>query len=513
MEKQSTGIKRLVCIDVGSGALDMLAVETDGVRMRVIDTLRRSVALGRDSFSAGAIESGTIQATCQILNGFKQLMMEYGIDQCRVVATSAIREARNRDLVLDQIRLATGFEVNVLTNAQERFLTFKGLDEGVPDYRRMRREGMLLVDVGYGSTEISAMRGGELVLSRNVRLGALRLWELLSSIAGTNAHYPELLEDFIISNLDHIRAMVRLKDIVHCVVLSGEADQLLKLAGGRVTRKRFNQLYLDMKHMTPEQMQRSYQVRPDRAEILLPTMMVIKAFLDMTGAEALHLSTVALKEGVVADMRDKLFRPERESVYLADTVSLAWALAASQQADKKHAEDVRQKALMLFDELEVLHGMTARERLLLELAAILHDMGKGVSTYRHGQQSAHVLMANPLFGLSDEEMRMVALLCRHHSAWDETVSPEEGQGLSERQRVASLKLLAILRLADAMDKGHRQKLILRGVTLAPDGVEVSAVTDREARLEKWIFEQKAALFAEVFGLCARLKIRRVDLNG
>ena len=134
-----------------------------------------------------------------------------------------------------------------------------------------------------------------------------------------------LLEEYILSNLDHVRAMVRLKDIPHCLVLSGEAGQLLKLAGGHVTRKRFDQLYLTVRDMTPQEMERNYSIPAPRAEILLPTMMVIRSFMDMTGAESLHLTTSSLKEGVVAEMRDEaLGRPDLGT---EDMISQAEALA------------------------------------------------------------------------------------------------------------------------------------------------------------------------------------------
>ena len=102
--------RRLACIDVGSGALNLLIVEMHKDRLRVLDELSKSVALGRDCFSTGSIQRATTRETCEILLGFRALLNEYKVDECRVVATSALREAANRDWVVDQIRVSTGFQ-------------------------------------------------------------------------------------------------------------------------------------------------------------------------------------------------------------------------------------------------------------------------------------------------------------------------------------------------------------------------------------------------------------------
>lgn len=503
--------RRLACIDVGSGALNLLIAEMHKDRLRVLDELSKSVALGRDCFSRGSIQRATIRETCEILLGFRALLNEYKVDEVRAVATSALREAANRDWVLDQIRVSTGFQVQVLSSAEEHYTTFKALDDGVENYRKMRREGMLIIDVGYGSTEISEIRNDRLVMSLNIRMGALRLWELISSAARQSGRYPPLLEEYIISNLDHVRAMVRLKDISHCLVLSGEAGQLLKLAGGHVTRRRFDQLYLDVRDMTPGEMERNYFIPAPHAEILLPTMMMIRAIMDMTGAESLHLATSALKEGVVAEMRDAaLGRPDLGT---ADMLSQAEALTARQRGDKRHARDVEEKAARLFDELRPLHDLTERDRLLLRLGALTHDMGKRLSTVNHGEQSAHILLANPILGLSDSELEIVSYLCRFHSGSVPTPVLQSPASLSPGQHLRAVKLLSILRMADAMDKGHQQKLTLEKVALDGEKLTLFALANQDATLEKWIFEQKSELFFEIFGIKTRLKVKRGDING
>ena len=499
-------ITRCACIDVGSGALTMLIVETDGQKIRVLDTLRKVTTLGRDCYAAGTIRHETVREVCETLKGFGQLLSEYGIEDVRVVATSAIREASNRELVIDQIHLSTGFEVEVLSNAEERYLTYQGLENGLPGYLKMRREGMLIVDVGYGSTEVTEIRGGRMIMSLNVKLGVLRLWELISSLAAENPRYPDILEELILSSLGHLRGMVRLKDITHCVVLSGEVDQLTRLAGGVVTRKRFNQLYEKVRGMTTAQLQREYGIQPERAEILLPTLMVIRAFQDMTGAESLHLIDVSLRHGVAVDLCVRHGGVRLSEGGEEDILSVARALGDREKYDDRHAQDVEEKSCQLFDALIPLHGMGRRERLLLRIAAILHDAGKRLSTVRHNEQSAALIAASPIIGLSDGELAVITFVVYHHSSH---VFPG-GSPVAELpldRRLTALKLLALIKLADSMDKGYRQKLSIEQIELTADILRIDVRAREDALLERWIFGQNASAFKDVFGISPQLRIR------
>lgn len=506
---KAEGLKRLACIDVGSGALEMIIVETDGEKTTVLETLRQSTMLGSGCYADGVIDRDSIRDTCSVLRGFRALVDEYKVDALSVVATSAIREARNRDWVLDQIHLTTGLDVTVLNNAQERGFILSSL-ANVPDYARLRREGVLVIDVGYGSTQIFEIRGGDLITSRNMKVGALRLRELIASVADTNPRYPELLERYIMAELHHLRPLVHLEDIRHCVALSGEADRLIAMMDARPTLKRYNHLYLEAKSMTSDQMEMRYGIPAESAEIVLPTMMVIKAFIEMTGAEALNLYSVTLKDAVISRMRAKLFHPGT-AYKLGDKtkMSMARALAANQGADMLHARDVERKAAILFDASLSLHGMTRRERLLLRLAAAMHDMGKRISTFEHGVQSAHILKANPIIGLSDEEMNITAFVVEYHDMRDTDKYRMTYAMLDEHSRIYAVKLMALLLMADALDAGSQQKLTIISAQLTEDRLLITARADGDALLEKWAFETKSALFAEVFGFTAQLRIKMI----
>jgi exopolyphosphatase / guanosine-5'-triphosphate,3'-diphosphate pyrophosphatase len=167
-------------IDIGSYSLKMMNVEVDETgNPRTIERLSKPASLGRDTFSMGKVSYETVEEACEIVTGFQNLMQEYQSKNYRAVATSAIREAQNRDYLVDQIKLKTGLKVEVLTNTQERYLTYKAIRENLPDHQAIRDKGVMVVEVGSGSVEMTLYHEGKLQRTHNMKLGHLRLRELL----------------------------------------------------------------------------------------------------------------------------------------------------------------------------------------------------------------------------------------------------------------------------------------------------------------------------------------------
>jgi exopolyphosphatase/guanosine-5'-triphosphate,3'-diphosphate pyrophosphatase len=198
----------VAAIDMGSHALRMkiAQISSEG-KIRTLELLRYPISLGRDTYAMGRVSFKTVDETCEILKGFKNLMADYGVKTYRMIATSAVREAENREYIADQIRLKTGLNIEVISNAEERFLTYKAIRENLPDHEKVRKEGAVIVDIGSGSIEISVYRDGYLAMSQNIKLGSLRIREVLSSIEGRTLNFPKILEEYISSNIDHVHVI------------------------------------------------------------------------------------------------------------------------------------------------------------------------------------------------------------------------------------------------------------------------------------------------------------------
>ncbi|RQD68891.1 MAG: HD domain-containing protein [Tindallia sp. MSAO_Bac2] len=509
-------------IDIGSYSLKMRIVEIDDSgNIRLLERVTKPAALGRDTFSTGKVSYETVEHICEILTGFQQLMQEYGSRHYRALATSAIREAENQEYLIDQIKLKTGLKVEVINNAQERYLTYKAIRENLPDHQRVQEEGVMVVEVGSGSVEMTIFHQGLLQITHNIKLGHLRLREVLSDLEKRTLDFPQLLEEYIESHLDVIDYIKETYDIKHFIALGSEMKAISRLCNGpeapegtnTISLESFDELYREILEKPVEYIAEVYQISMDLASILLPSLMIMKKFAQMTEADQYYTPLVSLSDGIVSDFIDRRFNTSRLQEFNEDIQHQALNLLRKYHADEKHALDVEEKSNILFDALKRTHGMKDREKFLLQLACKMHDIGKFVNLNKHYEHSYTLIKASPILSLSEEELEIVANVSKYHSSRTPQKSHESYLRLKGKDRVTAAKLTAIIRLADAMDRSHRQKISQIKVKQQEKEMIISGNALEDTLLEEWTFEVKAEFFQEVFGIKPTLKIKRKMSNG
>ena len=522
-ERKAAGMTRtrkktmMSAIDIGSYSLKMKIVEVDETgNLRTIERLSKPASLGRDTFSAGKVSYETVEEICDILAGFQRLMQEYECRHYRAVATSAIREAQNREYLLDQIRLKTGLQVEVLNNARERYLTYKAIRENLPQYEEARQEGAMVVEVGSGSIEMTLYHQGHLLQSHNIKLGHLRLREVLSSLEKRTHDFPTLLEEYIESHLDILGYIRDRYDLRQFIALGGEMRTISSLCNGtgrqshlhQISMKDFSRVFDTLLQKPTPVLAREYGLTQEMAATLLPSMMVLKKCMKLTSADRLHTPLVSLSDGVISDFVDQRFKTARRQEFLDDIQELARCLARKYHADMDHARAVEEKAVVLFEALKKTHGMKERERFLLRLAAKLHDIGKHMNLNRHYEHSYDMIKASEILGLTETELDIVANVARYHSTHVPKDTDEQYRRLRSRDRVTVAKLVAVIRIADALDCSHRQKVNQIRVEMKGHDMIIRGDTTEDCLLEEWTFEVKSEFFQEVFGIRPRLKLKR-----
>ncbi|MBZ0165746.1 MAG: hypothetical protein K8I00_02990, partial [Candidatus Omnitrophica bacterium] len=176
---------RVAVIDIGSNSTKLVIGEGDGKDLRIIDTLKNVNAIGRSTFYKGRIAQDIFYEVISVLNKYKEVIAQYEVEQVKTIATTAVREALNRDIFLDTIKRMTGFDVEVLNVGDvvyyiDSFLSYK-LNKTYP----INDKNLLIVELGAGSLDISVMEKGFAVASFGMPLGTLRLKQFKSQIAGS----------------------------------------------------------------------------------------------------------------------------------------------------------------------------------------------------------------------------------------------------------------------------------------------------------------------------------------
>ena len=510
--------KLIAAIDVGSHALRMKIgeIKKDG-SFKELEKFRKTVVLGHDTFTTHKLSLDSVEKTCNILKGFKGILNDYQIDSYKALATSAIREAQNRDYILDQIKIKTGIEIEVISNSQEQYLTHKAIKYKLNNYKEIIREGAVIVVIGAGSIQITTYKDGKLRFSQNVKMGALRIKEVLRSFEDKALNYHVLLDEYIDANLDGIDFLKQEIEYKHFIAVGGEIEVIGKMIAMSknesnseiITTKDFEQLFESLLNKTVNEIIEEYDIIRERAEIIIPAMMLFKKFIKKAKAKEIEVPNISLTDGIIREIYEDIHKLKNEDETVEDIIANSEFLAKKFQYDENHCKAVEEFSLFFFDKLKKIHGLE-EERTLLRIAAILHDIGKFISLEKHSIHSYTIIKRLEIFGLSKNQMEIIANIAKYHSVNVPNKEDIEFSSLSEKNRILIAKLVAIIRLADALDRSHKQKIQIQSIKVKDKILTIKALSKTNTDIEEWTFLKKAVFFEEVFGITPVLKIK-IDL--
>jgi exopolyphosphatase/guanosine-5'-triphosphate,3'-diphosphate pyrophosphatase len=489
-------------LDMGASAIRLVIAEVaDDGAMRIVEEASRAVLLGRDTFAAGTIRPRTADAASAALDGFRQVIDGYGVTQIRAVATSAVREARNRDAFLDRLRARTGISFDVINEAEESRLAFMAVRHREAGQPGFEGECTLLAEVGGGSTSLTLLRHGQPTRSGVYALGAIRLRQQLELWKHPHPIQVVLLKRQIANVVEEIRLEFPLPDITHVIAMGGDvrfaASQMQDADGGTISREAFLAFCAGIEKLDEDQLVDRFRLHPGEAETLAPALMVYGTLLAETSADCVVVSEASLRLGVLLEsaVGDRDSAAEFEAQVLAS----AEAVGEKYRFDAAHGRHVARLAARLFDVLVAEHGLGRRERLLLQVSALLHDIGIYISLRSHHKHSQYILAASQIFGLSDEETAIIANVARYHRRGMPQRSHLPYVALDRQDRLVVDKLAALLRVANALDAEHLQKIqdIRLAVRAGAWLIEYDAAGD--ATMEQMAATARADLLVEAFG--------------
>jgi exopolyphosphatase/guanosine-5'-triphosphate,3'-diphosphate pyrophosphatase len=501
-----SGARLAAVLDMGASAIRLVVAEIQARQpVRILEEATRGVPLGRDAFSTGVIQAETVDAALEALEGFRAILDGYGVLQIRAVATSAVREARNGDMFLDRIRGRTGLVFEVINEAEESRLVHLAVRQRLGTHQAFKGEWTLVVEVGGGSTDLTLLRRGRPNRSSVYALGAIRLRQQLNLAKLPPELRVSLVKRYIANVIDEMRLDVPLDRVTHMIALGGDvrfaAGQLQGKESGEarvITREDFIAFCDQIESLDEDAIADRFRLPAVEAETLVPALLVYRALLAETGARRVVVSDASLRAGMLIDMAEpggRLGAADFERQVLAS----ADALGVKYRYDRAHGRHVAMLSVKLFDAFLDEHGLGGRERLLLQVAAMLHDIGAFVSLRAHHKHSLYLLASSQIFGLSDVETQMVANIARYHRRGLPQKSHLPYVALDGPDRLIVNKLAAILRVANALDAEHLQKV--RSLRVIRHGetwiLELEGTGD--LTMERMVAVARADMFTETFG--------------
>lgn len=510
-------LRPLAVIDMGASAIRLVVAEAPpGQPPRVLDDVSRGVLLGKDTFTHGRLETATVEATLKALEGFRRILDEYGVVRYRAVATSAIREAANRDAFLDRVRVRTGIDVEVIDGSEENRLTYVAVREVLREHEAFTTGDTLLVEVGGGSADISFLRKGEPVQSGTYALGSIRMRQNLAAWHGGLEQRARLLRRHVLNVVDDIRREMPLKEARHFVALGGDVRFAASaLAGGEpppagspavLARAAFLGFCDEMAGLDVEQIIERYRVPQADAETLVPALCAYRELLLETSAETVVVPDASLRLGLLLDT----VRPDEEGIesFRRQVLASAAVLGERYRYDAAHGRKVAQLATRLFDQLRSEHALGDRHRLLLEVAALLHDVGTYVNLRGHHKHAQYLLSVSEIFGLGREELAVVSNVARYHRRALPQKSHLPYMALDRETRLVVNKLAAILRTANALDSDHLQKVSDVRLVTEDEGWVLELEGSGDLTMERLAAGARSDMLFDVFGRRVMLREER-----
>jgi exopolyphosphatase/guanosine-5'-triphosphate,3'-diphosphate pyrophosphatase len=504
-------LRRLAAIDIGTNSFHIVIAEVKPTgRFTVVTREKEVVRLGEAPRDIKTLAPEAEQRAYHTLEHFKKLVDSYGAS-ARAVATSAVREAANRDAFVEEVRRRTGFEIEVVSGFEEARLIYLGVLQALPVFHKQ----ILLFDIGGGSTEFLVGKAGDVLYANSIKIGAVRLTSRFFSSGAVRKQDIEACRTYLAGELHPVAREIRADGFEIAV---GSSGTILTMASiicakrgepysaleGTVTIGRaelIDAVNTLLEADTLVLRKRIPGLDEERADIIVAGALILEQIFMAFGLDTMTTSRYALREGVILDTIQKRAGVDGPLPHLANIrMASVIHLAELCRYEETHARTVARIALELFDQTTSLHRLGPAERELLEAAALLHDIGYHISHSQHHRHSYYLIKNSEMLGFSNREIDIIAGVARYHRKSHPRDSHLEFQSLPARDQDIIKRLASLLRLADGLDRSHKSAVqqLHCNITSYETEVLLTPNPPHDCSLEIWGADRRKELFEDVF---------------
>lgn len=500
-------------IYIGSYEVSLKVMEISGKKgIREIDHIRSRIGIGRNIYQHKKVEIEVMEELCEILSEYEGIMKSYRADDCRAYGGAFLKEAENIFFVMEQVRIRTGIQIQILSNSERRFISYQSVT-AKQGFEEMVQEGAIVVDIGGESIQITLFVEGEVVTTQHLVLGTMRLKELLAGIGKTGVRFEKQMEELINKDIEVFKAMyLKKRQVPPYLILMGDySPELIRSVregegGITVKTEKVAEFLGDLGKKDAEDI--AELLGFSYADPLLPPSVVMyRCMVKEFDTKEVWVPGNDISDGIAYQYarERRLLKPVHDFDH--DILSAATNLSKRYRSYSPHINALRGMSTMIFDAIKRVHGMGGRERLLLQVAAILHDCGKFVSLANGPDCSYDIIMASEIIGLSHLERQIVASAVLYHTRpLDDYESVADKMDLESYMTAA--KLAAILRVSNALDRSHRQKFKTIQVALKKKELRITVESEDDIILEKGLLANKSDSFEAIFGIKPILREKR-----
>ena len=496
-------------IEIGSTGVRLLVASfsEDGF-FNILDRSEKPLPLGKDVFISGAISQETQNQLIQILIRYREQLAGWGItpSECTCVALTAFRDAKNSDPIMDRILVQAGFHVRIIDGIEENKLMYLAVSECIKNEKAFNKnEDTVILVVGGSTTEIMMMSGGKMAGVHSLRLGTVRIDQQMKNQTSSYSDIQRYVQESINNTKGSLESELNLSEVKQFIAV-GPDITLAALNVGRpistflweINKEDFSEFVRDIQGYSIDECVARFKISYNEAETLQVSLLIYNLFLHLTKAEKILSPETNIRNGLLLSQHT-IENEELQKEFNMQITASARNLLRKYHGDESHAECVRMIACRIYDTLKKDLGFNEHARTLLETAAILHDIGAFIRYDNHNLHSSYIIRNSEIFGLSRKDITIVSEIAKYHKGNSVPQDEDSFLMLPRSDRMTILKLTAILRIADAMDRGHIQKFNDFSIKFQDNTMYLQTKKSKNTVLEKIAMSEKSGMFESIFG--------------
>lgn len=497
---------KVAAIDIGTNAMRLIACRFfSSDRYEVLTTERAAVRLGHNAFLTGKLDKKIQKDAIEALLKFKDIIRKLQIPFYKAVATSAVRESANGSFFINKAKEKTGIDIEVITGSEEARLVYTAVKRRIP----LRNHKWLIVNLGGGSVEVCLADNSKIIWNKTHTIGAVRIYEDLTSRGVEPVNFKLLIDEY----LANLRLEPSLK-VFGMIATGGNIEEIAriqnveinKLGVGILRKTELKSLINKLSQFSYEERIKVFNLRSDRADVILPAAIIYAKFADLASVSKIIVPFVGTREGIIFDLVDSLTSHKAHIIEKEKQIyDIAIKIGRQYHFDEPHAVQVAKLSLSIFEQIKDLLNPEENDRNLLLVAALLHDIGSFISYKGHHKHSMYLISQSDIPTFNGRDIAVIANIARYHRKSEPSLKHEYFRCLTLKEQKKVVKLASILRIADALDRDHRQQITNLAVQVKGKQLLLIPKSHNGFVIEEWALKNKGKLFEKVFGLKIVLK--------
>ena len=512
-------------IDIGSNSCRLKIAKVVAHQLKTLHEDREVTRLGASVFDSGLVSPDAMAATLRALKRFQRAVQAHGVDQIRVVATAAMRDARNAIAFQAWVKAETGWNMEIISGLEEGRLIHRGLVSTEPGVGGR----VLLVDLGGGSCEITLSEHKRIKETISVPLGAVRLTEEFLQADPPPPDGLKQMRQLIARELRRAHRRIQPANVSQVVATSGTAAALVeacaaagKSSGKTAKRPRraaaarrapaagmtgpaqaadVRKLAGRLAKMALPEREAVPGIGPRRAEIIVAGAQVFAELMESFGLPGFRYSPLGLRDGILAQMlAEQDARAAGHKEFEHERWESVLATARRYGADARQAEPVRAHAVQLFRELKGLHLLPPEYESWLAAAAVLRDTGKFINHQGHHRHTQYIISSSEMYGYTQVQRTLVSAIARYLGKSRPQPGDRALRNIPPDEHKNVQRAVVLLRLAVALNQDRASDVLRVAAKVYPKRVYLELEPGRTgAELELWSLRKEADYFRDVFG--------------